>query len=704
MSSPVARTAGRGLRPRHDADRHPSRASPRRWPRWRRRPGVDARRRGADAAGSDRRSTSCSRRTTRPSEIAGPSATGSGRATPTHAIAPTPALPGAHEALAAVRRHGGRSVVVTGKYTPNAALHVEHLGLDVDAPRRRGVGRRQGRRCCAEHGAIDLRRRPRPRRRGRPGGGRAERLGAHRRLHRARSCVDAGTDVVLDDLTEFPAWLDEHLLDAAAGRARGAAARRWARCWSPSAAARTARSCSPPRCARSGRERVGRRHGVLRLAAAGERDPARDFADVARACGCSPRTPTRWTARATAPTPATAATSARPSCSTCSRRSPREHGLAARRDRHQRRRRRSPASGPGIRAAAERGAVTPLRDAGLTKEQIRAASRALGAAHLGQAGGGLPVQPRIAYGIEVTPGPAGPGRARRGRRCARRSPRPASTVRDLRVRDLGDRASARGRRRPASTRSRRLPRRCSTRVRAAGFDAGRGRPAGLPVRLDERAAAPARPMIGRPDSQPRRPAACAVPRTAGAADVTDRQKRFDRAHRQGQVVRRREGLRLPLQGRGRRRLRALRRAARGVTTLKPGTRVEFGLVQGRKGDQALQVRVLDPAASVAEVGLAAHRKKPEDMVNIVEDLIPAARGRRAGLPRRPPPRRQDRQADRQAAARAGRRARALSRPSAGVAAAGVGRPAEHPAPSSATRIAAATPRPSLRRPAAARCR
>ena len=33
----------------------------------------------------------------------------------------------------------------------------------------------------------------------------------------------------------------------------------------------------------------------------------------------------------------------------------------------------------------------------------------------------------------------------------------------------------------------------------------------------------------------------------------------------------------------------------GTASLKPGTRVEFGLVQGRKGDQAIQVSVLDPA-------------------------------------------------------------------------------------------------------------
>ncbi|HET7327984.1 MAG TPA: cold-shock protein [Nocardioidaceae bacterium] len=55
----------------------------------------------------------------------------------------------------------------------------------------------------------------------------------------------------------------------------------------------------------------------------------------------------------------------------------------------------------------------------------------------------------------------------------------------------------------------------------------------------------------------------------------------------------------------------------GVATLKAGTRLEFGVVQGRKGDQALQVRLLDPTPSVSR----AMRKQPEQMVDIVEDLI-----------------------------------------------------------------------------------
>jgi CspA family cold shock protein len=55
----------------------------------------------------------------------------------------------------------------------------------------------------------------------------------------------------------------------------------------------------------------------------------------------------------------------------------------------------------------------------------------------------------------------------------------------------------------------------------------------------------------------------------------------------------------------------------GITELKPGQRVEFGIVQGRKGNQALTVRVLDPMPSVVR----ATRKPAEEMAPLVEDLI-----------------------------------------------------------------------------------
>ena len=59
----------------------------------------------------------------------------------------------------------------------------------------------------------------------------------------------------------------------------------------------------------------------------------------------------------------------------------------------------------------------------------------------------------------------------------------------------------------------------------------------------------------------------------------------------------------------------------GLTTVKAGTRVEFGIAQGRRGDQALQVRVLDAPASVTRNQSQAKRRRPDEMVPIVEDLI-----------------------------------------------------------------------------------
>ncbi|MFL6060405.1 MAG: cold-shock protein [Marmoricola sp.] len=64
----------------------------------------------------------------------------------------------------------------------------------------------------------------------------------------------------------------------------------------------------------------------------------------------------------------------------------------------------------------------------------------------------------------------------------------------------------------------------------------------------------------------------------------------------------------------------------GVATLKAGTRVEFGILSGRKGEQAHQVRVLDAPASVAAAQRNATKRKPEDMVGIVEDLIKLLEG------------------------------------------------------------------------------
>jgi CspA family cold shock protein len=55
----------------------------------------------------------------------------------------------------------------------------------------------------------------------------------------------------------------------------------------------------------------------------------------------------------------------------------------------------------------------------------------------------------------------------------------------------------------------------------------------------------------------------------------------------------------------------------GVATLKPGQKVEFGLADGRRGPQALQVQILDAPLSV----VAATRRPAEELHGLVDDMI-----------------------------------------------------------------------------------
>src|SRR5689334_696870 len=294
---------------------------------------------------------------------------------PTHAVHATPALPGVVEALAAVRAQHGRILLVTGKYEPNAQLHVDKLGLDVDSVHGWVWGEAKGE-VLREHGASVY-------------------VGDH--VHdvegakaagafsvsvltggcTAEELLEAGTDVVLTDLREFPAWLDEHLLItrlaaleeslqrlpsllvafsggadsgfllAAAVRALGA----------DQVAAATAYSPSLP---------------------LSERQPALDFAE---SLGVRLLTP----ATDELSRPGYVANGG-DRCAFCKSELldvlgplATEHGYSA------------VATGtnaddaragfrPGIAAAAERGAITPLLDAGFTKAQIREASRRWGLA------------------------------------------------------------------------------------------------------------------------------------------------------------------------------------------------------------------------------------------------------------------------------------------------------------------------------------
>lgn len=54
----------------------------------------------------------------------------------------------------------------------------------------------------------------------------------------------------------------------------------------------------------------------------------------------------------------------------------------------------------------------------------------------------------------------------------------------------------------------------------------------------------------------------------------------------------------------------------GLEELKAGARVEFGVAAGKRGEQALSIRVLDDPA-----GPVAARRSPEDLQVMVEDTI-----------------------------------------------------------------------------------
>lgn len=129
---------------------------------------------------------------------------------PTHAITSVPALAGAHDAISAVRRHRGRVVVVTGKFPRNAELHVEHLGLDVDVVEGWvwGIGkadalRREGAGVYVGDHVHDVE------------GARAAGVLSVSVLTGGctrAELLEAGTDVVLDDLRGFASWLDAVML------------------------------------------------------------------------------------------------------------------------------------------------------------------------------------------------------------------------------------------------------------------------------------------------------------------------------------------------------------------------------------------------------------------------------------------------------------------------------------------------------------
>ncbi|WP_030591185.1 HAD family hydrolase [Streptomyces globisporus] len=133
---------------------------------------------------------------------------------PDHAIAPSTALPGARESVDAVRALGGRAIVVTAKYEPNAKLHLAHLGIEPDtvigslwAEAKGEALREHAARVYVGDHVGDVRG--------------AREAGALSVAVTTGPCDErelrtAGADVVLADLTEFPAWLAAFAAERAA--------------------------------------------------------------------------------------------------------------------------------------------------------------------------------------------------------------------------------------------------------------------------------------------------------------------------------------------------------------------------------------------------------------------------------------------------------------------------------------------------------
>jgi CspA family cold shock protein len=65
------------------------------------------------------------------------------------------------------------------------------------------------------------------------------------------------------------------------------------------------------------------------------------------------------------------------------------------------------------------------------------------------------------------------------------------------------------------------------------------------------------------------------------------------------------------------------------TVVRAGTRLEFGIADGKKGAQALSVRVLDAAPSLSKLT----RRSADDMAIVVEDLVKLLDSIGAGLRR-----------------------------------------------------------------------
>ncbi len=357
------------------------------------------------------------------------------------AIEPVAALPGAREAVAAVHRAGGRVVVVTGKYEPNAQLHLRHLGVAADEVVGGRWGAAKGAALREHEASIYV------------GDHISDIVGA-----RAADAVSvavatgpvpavdlraAAADVVLADLVEFVPWLEHHLADphgAAVLERRLAALDGELRLLQSVAVAFSGGADSAFLLAAAVRS-LGAANVVAATAVSdslpsAELDAARAFAARLGVVHVTPRTAEmdRRGYRANEGDrcyfckaellDVLAPIAARHGMSHVVTGTNADDAAAGFR--------------PGIRAAAERSARTPLLDCGFTKADVRAASRQWGLPTWDKPAAAC-LSSRIAYGIQISPSRL--ARVEAAESSVRETLRRGGlVVRDLRVRDLGSTA------------------------------------------------------------------------------------------------------------------------------------------------------------------------------------------------------------------------------------------------------------------------
>jgi phosphoglycolate phosphatase len=126
-----------------------------------------------------------------------------------HGVPGTFALTGALDALTAVSAAGGRSIVITAKYEPNAHKCLAQVGLTVDevfgwryGPDKAVTLAEQGARAYVGDTPTDV-----------AAARTAEviAVGVATGPHTADELLEAGADVVLATLEDFPVWFEERL-------------------------------------------------------------------------------------------------------------------------------------------------------------------------------------------------------------------------------------------------------------------------------------------------------------------------------------------------------------------------------------------------------------------------------------------------------------------------------------------------------------